>query len=571
MAIFDVTDSAGLRAAIQQAGATDTINLVGPGPYSVGTLAKVKSFTPAPTGAAGYTINGNGFSVTNTRIYQENLEGPGPGTLSNVTLSYTSAAANNTAILRATSGNYLLDGVTITGQHGGWAGNGNLYMSLAVSTAANPVNATLTIQSSTVNVTGQGNGFNGTSGGSAFLHSFNNIGTVQLLNNSFDEAGFLSSFNFFTSPGSAPLGTYAITNNTFFRSANQNARTRGNRLENVSVTLSGNTFQNGSFIDLLGSISGVSFGANTFDTVAGGFGIRLTNPNSGTPLTGDLPDITGSITFNGPGLPLKLLSSTPLSKSLKANLASVNTITITGLGTFDSLTAGGQAAYNNNTFSYVWNAAVPATVNITIPDGNYSIADLNLYLQSVMIANTHYLIDPAGNFLYYLQLTENIVTYKVDFISSPIPNALGTLVFPSGATWALPAVAQTPQIIVPNTDFQRLIGFTPATYPAAIQATVYSVSSTSTPQITDITSIVMTCNMINNPFALPPNTIYTFAITGAFLEFLNPPINELVFNTTVPGLYPYLEISFLDNLYRDLEIRDTNLTITCVLRTVSES
>ena len=230
-----------------------------------------------------------------------------------------------------------------------------------------------------------------------------------------------------------------------------------------------------------------------------------------------------------------------------------------------------KAAYNNNTFSYVWNAAVPATVNITIPDGNYSISDLNLYLQSVMIANTHYLIDPAGNFVYYLQLTENIVTYKVDFISSPIPNALGTLVFPSGATWALPAVAQTPQLIVPNTDFQRLIGFTPATYPAAIQATVYSVSSTSTPQITDITSIVMTCNMINNPFALPPNTIYTFAITGAFLEFLNPPINELVFNTTVPGLYPYLEIAFLDQLYRELEIRDTNLTITCVLRTVSES
>ena len=144
----------------------------------------------------------------------------------------------------------------------------------------------------------------------------------------------------------APGYLRSITNNTFFRSANQNARTRGNRLENVSVTLSGNTFQNGSFIDLLGSISGVSFGANTFDTVAGGFGIRLTNPNSGTPLTGDLPDITGSITFNGPGLPLKLLSSTPLSKSLKANLASVNTITITGLGTFDSLTAGGQAADN---------------------------------------------------------------------------------------------------------------------------------------------------------------------------------------------------------------------------------
>ena len=53
--------------------------------------------------------------------------------------------------------------------------------------------------------------------------------------------------------------------------------------------------------------------------------------------------------------------------------------------------------YGNNTFSYVWFDGIEYT--ITIPDGYYEISDLNSYFQSIMIANTHYMTNSAGQFI----------------------------------------------------------------------------------------------------------------------------------------------------------------------------
>lgn len=357
MANTNVSDSTQLRTAIQLAGPGDTITLVGAGPFSVGTLAKLTS-TTLPTNPGGdYQIIGNPSAIVqDTRIYQDNIDGKnGPSVVQDLTLNYTGAAANTTAILRSTSGTYTISGVTFSGSHSGWSGNGSTYISLTVS---NPLtattstnNSTLNFTGNTVSITGQGQGpggslFTGTTGGSAFIQSFNNQGGVTLSGNIFDEAGYLSSFNFFNSPSVTSLGTYSVTGNTFTRTANQTARTRGNRLENVNVTLSGNTFNNGAFIDLLGNISGVTFGANSFtNTLASGFGIRLTNPTTGNPLVGTLPTITGNITFSGSALPLKLVDSANGSfKTLENSTGTTGataTITVNGL-VFDRLIAGGQ-------------------------------------------------------------------------------------------------------------------------------------------------------------------------------------------------------------------------------------
>ena len=55
--------------------------------------------------------------------------------------------------------------------------------------------------------------------------------------------------------------------------------------------------------------------------------------------------------------------------------------------------------YGNNTFSYSWFDGIEYT--ITIPDGYYEISDLNSYFQSIMIANTHYMTNSAGQFIYF--------------------------------------------------------------------------------------------------------------------------------------------------------------------------
>ena len=347
-----------LRTLIQNANSSDIINLTTPAPfaYSITTLAKKSSNTPEqPTPFSGYTIQSSqaltppaqGASTSaaltrefsNTRIYQQNIDGAySPGLIKDVEFVYTTG---NDALLSATKGNFTLSNVRFTGTHSGWAGsgNGNKYFSLISSSAAAPITVPLTLTNVTVGITGQGNGFNGTTGGSAFLHSWNNNGPVSITNSIFDESGFASTLNLLGT-GATPTGSYTITNNLFNRNnnaANRTVRPEGNRLENVNAVLSRNSFSQGAYLDLYGNISGITLGAtsttNTFTTIANGYGIRVTSPN-----TGAAPTLLGTNAFTGTGLPLKYVNGTANTGYMLTG----GTITVGGI-TFTNLIAGGQA------------------------------------------------------------------------------------------------------------------------------------------------------------------------------------------------------------------------------------
>ena len=349
-----VTDSDQLRNAIQLAEPGDIITLSGSGPFSVGTLAKLTS-TTLPTNPGGdYQIIGDGTpgqTITNTRIYQENIDGPNaPNNVKDLTLNYTSGT---NAILRATKGSYTVDNVSFTGTHTGWAGNGNSYISLTVSnpltTSTSTNSSSLIFKDSDVSINGiPGNGFNGTSGGAAFIQSWNNEGEVTLSGNTFDESGYLAAFQFYNSPstGSPNLGMYTITNNTFLRTTNKTTRSRGERLENVSAILTGNSFNDGSFLDIYGETSGITIETNTFNTIEGGYGIRATllSTSTGATLLG-MPVFSGIQTFTGPGLPLKYVSSvSPLSGAYTVTNAGVGGGFIVNGKSFTRMSAGSQAA-----------------------------------------------------------------------------------------------------------------------------------------------------------------------------------------------------------------------------------
>jgi hypothetical protein len=255
-------------------------------PYSGYTIQSSVALTPLGQGSSPSALLTRKFS--NTRIYQQNIDGPySPGLIKDVELIYT---LGTDVLLSATTGNFTFANVRFTGTHAGWAGNGNKYFSLTSFSAAAPITVPLTLTNVTVDITGQGNGFNGTIGGSAFLHSWNNNGPVSIANSIFDESGFASTFNLLGT-GASPSGTYTISGNSFNRTttpANRTVRPEGNRLQNVNATFTGNTFSDGSYLDLYGNISGFTIGAaattNTFNTITDpntsvpGYGIRITAP-----------------------------------------------------------------------------------------------------------------------------------------------------------------------------------------------------------------------------------------------------------------------------------------------------
>jgi Ca2+-binding RTX toxin-like protein len=360
-------------------GSDPIINLTAATIYSVTTLAKLPSNSAQPAlPYSGYTIQSSvvpagpparGSSTSaqltrdfsNTRIYQQNIDGPySPGLIKDVELTYSSGTD---ALLSATTGSFAFTNVRFTGTHSGWAGNGNKYFSLTTFNAAAPIAVALSLTNVSVTLSGQNNGFDGTNGGSAFLHSWNNSGAVSITNSSFDESGFASTLNLLGT-GASPSGSYTITNNSFTRNttpANRTVRPEGNRLQNVNATLSSNTFEDGSYLDLYGNISGITLTSNTFTTIANGYGIRVTSPN-----TGAAPILSGTNVFTGPAsaLPLKYVNATANTGYTLTG----GTITVGGIN-FVNLIAGGQG---DDVISGVLNVADW----INGDDGNDSISGL---------------------------------------------------------------------------------------------------------------------------------------------------------------------------------------------------
>lgn len=223
--------------------------------------------------------------------------------------------------------------------------------------------------------------------------------------------------------------------------------------------------------------------------------------------------------------------------------------------------------YNNATYQYSW---LGSTFTVTMPNGNYSIDDLNSYLQSQMLINGHYLVDGAGDYVYYLEFQLNVSKYAVQFNAYPIPTAL-----PAGwtnpASVVFPAVAETPQIIILNNGFKDVIGFTAGTYPPAVVSTQYSKLSDTAPQVSPVNSIVVECNLINNPLSTPSKLLYSFTPTNTvFGEVIKEQPPEFTFNEISNGFYNNIVIKFKDQNLRDLVIQDPQIVILLVIRKKQE-
>lgn len=230
------------------------------------------------------------------------------------------------------------------------------------------------------------------------------------------------------------------------------------------------------------------------------------------------------------------------------------------------------SSIGNNSFQYVWyNNGGATTKTITIPDGFYSVADLNAYLQSQMVANGHYLLDSLGDYVYYLEFVINASTYSVQLNSYAIPTALPTG-YTNPASITFPATATTPQVIIASTNtFKDIIGFDAGTYPDPVQTTTYSKTSDYTPQVSPTQSVVLSCSLLNNPYANPNTILYSFAPTGTtFGSLISSVPNELIFVDIQEGVYPDFFIEFWDQNFQKLTIQDNNVVIMLVIRKKGE-
>jgi len=253
------------------------------------------------------------------------------------------------------------------------------------------------------------------------------------------------------------------------------------------------------------------------------------------------------------------------------------------------------ALNNNNTYEYVW---VDGTiVSVIMPDGFYTLDDINNFLQFTMIGNGHYLVS-GSNFVYLLNWITNPTYYTIELQVFPIDATIATAnswTLPPSPTWALPtAQAISPMINILNNNFTKVVGFQagyyptgpaggspPSTYPPYSQAVIsgappiqtqtppyttqQAYQSTTAPQITPLSSYVLTCNLINNNYSVPNNLLYSFAPQGAFGSQFTIQPNFPAYINVNPGQYQFITLKLLDQNLLPISIQDPNFVIQLII------
>jgi hypothetical protein len=201
-----------------------------------------------------------------------------------------------------------------------------------------------------------------------------------------------------------------------------------------------------------------------------------------------------------------------------------------------------------------------------IPEGYYSISDLNFYLQQQCIIRGLYMTANKGSDnVYFVELVVNSIRHATSLNFYVIPTESEATakgyVKPTNATWTFPLVAQTPRLSF-NQSFGNLIGFTFGTYPLANpQPTNIQILSSETPVISPTDSLILTCNLVNSKYSIPNDVFFTLPLSssvGSLIAFNN---STLVYNSISPQMYSTLEITFYDQLFQPVFLLDRELTL----------
>ena len=225
--------------------------------------------------------------------------------------------------------------------------------------------------------------------------------------------------------------------------------------------------------------------------------------------------------------------------------------------------------YGNNTFSFTFpQTSGVVTYNVTIPDGFYSVNDLNNFFQNYCITNGLYLVNSSSQYVYYMVFTVNTTVYGNQILFYPVPTSL-----PAGYTapsnWVgYPASTLCPTLTIPvqtgQTSLGIFLGLTAGTYGGTALAN--SVASNQTPVGSTVNSLIARSNIVNNNVTMPSDIIDSIPINSAFGSNINytPPFEKWV--SIKAGVYNNLTVSFSDQNFNQVYAKDSNTTITLIIR-----
>lgn len=227
-----------------------------------------------------------------------------------------------------------------------------------------------------------------------------------------------------------------------------------------------------------------------------------------------------------------------------------------------------SAAQQNNTFQIIHpTTAGSTTLTITLADGGFDLSDINGALRTWLINNGYYIQNNTTlDQTVYCEFRVNASTYSYEFVSYPLPSSLPSG-FTAGSAITFPATVRGPQLVIPATPIQTRLGFPTGTYPATAPTTLTTVSSPNVPQITDVLNVGIACDSVYNPYNTNNQVLTSISPFGAkFATNIIYQAPELIFSPQIGGSRNQLVIRLVDQDYRTIQLKETNVVINLCLR-----
>jgi len=124
-------------------------------------------------------------------------------------------------------------------------------------------------------------------------------------------------------------------------------------------------------------------------------------------------------------------------------------------------------------------------------------------------------------------------------------------------------------------DYNTINTISTAASPGKTQTSTYSaiqtLTSQNTPQITSLTSYLITCSLINNNYSIPNTLLSSFPPSAAFAEqFVFSATGQLSFIDCQPGSYSSFTVQFFDQNLRQIVMQDPQIVVLLVIRNKDE-
>lgn len=241
---------------------------------------------------------------------------------------------------------------------------------------------------------------------------------------------------------------------------------------------------------------------------------------------------------------------------------------------------------SNKTFSYNWidGAGVATTYTITIPDGLYEISTLNEYLQFIFIQNGHYLVDSAGDNVYYAEFIVNPSRYAIQINTFSFPTALPAL-WSNPAGVAFPPQTFNPVITLPS-KINEILGYTAgfatdqnlnnayvppvSDYVSKLANGTLSYISTTAPNVQPNSSLLFSMSNIDNAYSSPTSILYTLVPQVAIGELINEKPPNYIWCRLIDGTYNELRLTILGTDLSPIQINDPAITIILVIKDATD-